>query len=40
MKNQNRSTGLYLAVPFLICAVAFAIAMTGMAANAQTFSEF
>ena len=40
MKDQNRSTGLYLAVPFLICAVAFAVAMTGMAANAQTFSEF
>ena len=36
MKDQKRSTRLYLAVPLLLCAVAFAVAMTKMTVNAQT----
>ena len=39
MKDQNHSTRLVLAVPFLLCAVAFAAAMTTMMADAQTVGE-
>ena len=40
MKNQTHFARLGLVVLCLLCAVAFAIAMAGMTANAQTFSEF
>ncbi len=40
MKNQTHFTGLGLVVLCLLCAVALAVAMAGMTANAQTFSEF
>ena len=39
MKAQNRFARLYLAVLCLLCALAFAITMTGMKTDAQTFSE-
>jgi hypothetical protein len=40
MKKQTRFARLSLVVPCLLCAVAFAIAMAGMTASAQTFSGF
>jgi hypothetical protein len=39
MKDQNRSARLAVSVLFLLCAVAFAVAMTKNKADAQTFSE-
>jgi hypothetical protein len=39
MRNQNRSIKLVLAVPFLLCAVAFAAVVTQMRTDAQTFGE-
>ena len=39
MKDQNRSVRLVLVVLFLLCAVAFAAAMTEMTTDAQTFGE-
>ncbi len=40
MKGQNRSTRPVLAALFLLCAVAFAIAMAGMTADAQILGEY
>jgi hypothetical protein len=40
MKKQTRCARLGLVVLCLLCAVAFAIAMAGMTASAQTFSGF
>ncbi len=39
MRGQNRSARLGLSMLFLLCAVAFAVAMTKTRADAQTFSE-
>jgi len=39
MKGQNRSIRLYCAGPFLLCAVALAVAMTGMRTDAQNLAE-
>ncbi len=39
MKDQNRSARLGTSMLFLLCAVAFAVAMTKVTADAQTFGE-
>ena len=39
MRNQNHSIKLYLAMLFLLCTVALAVAMITMTANAQTLGE-
>ncbi len=39
MKRQNRSARLGLSMLFLLCAVAFAVAMTKTRADAQTLGE-
>jgi len=40
MRDQNRPIGLILALPFLLCAVAFAVAMAQMKTVAQTVGEY